>query len=44
MFHEKDTSFGFDRSMNTIARLDKQATYWHPHEFMTEQNIQVITG
>lgn len=41
---EKNKSFGFDRSESITVGLDTQTAYWQPHEFVTGQNIQVITG
>lgn len=41
---KKNKSLGFDHGDSISIGLDTQTAYWQPHEFVTGQNIQVITG
>lgn len=41
---ERNKSFGYDHSGSITVGLDSQTAYWQSHEFVTGQNIQVITG
>lgn len=36
--------YGIDPAGSITIGLDTQTAYWQPHEFVTGQNIQVITG
>lgn len=40
----KNLSYGCDDAGCIIVGLDTQTAFWQPHEFVTGQNIQVITG
>lgn len=35
---------GYDKGDNITVGLDTQTAFWQPHDFVTGQNIQVITG
>lgn len=40
----QNMSFGFDCGGCITIGLDTQTAFWQPHDFVTGQNVQVITG
>lgn len=40
----QNKSYGIDQAGSITVGLDTQTAYWQPHEFVTGQNIQVISG
>lgn len=40
----KNLNFGYDSAECITVGLDTQTAFWQPHDFVTGQNIQVVTG
>lgn len=40
----KNMSYGLDKAGSIIVGLDTQTAFWQSHDFVTGQNIQVISG
>lgn len=41
---KRNKEYGVDHAGSITVGLDTQTAYWQPHEFVTGQNIQIVTG
>lgn len=41
---DKNSSFGIDKAGTITVGLDTQTAFWQPHDYVTGQNIQVVSA
>lgn len=41
---EKNKAFGFDKAGSITVGLDTQTAFLQPHDFVTGQNVQIVSG